>query len=80
MDENSRQAHLEWEAEINQTSELDERYIAYVNAYIDSEEGSMRDMLTFDDFSRQEYDKTLLEIHADDALDDEDDEYPFNDE
>src|SRR3990167_7038596 len=80
FDENSRQAFEEWEGDNNSTGELDEKYISYVNRYIDSEEGGMRDMLTFEEFSRQEYDKYLLELHSEDDLDDEEDPFPGEDE
>lgn len=75
MDEHSQQAFEDWEADANQTGEIDQKYIAYINSYIDNEE-SMRDMLTFDEFSRHEYAASLLEIHEDDELDEEDDEFP----
>ncbi len=69
----------EWEADANAYGDLDADYQRYMSEFMD-EEGSMREMLTFEEFARREYDKFLLEMHQDDALDDEEDPFPGEDE
>lgn len=80
MDENSKQALEEWKADTNAWGDLDRDYFNYVGDYIENEAGSAEDMLTFDAFCEQEYQKFLLEVHQDDALDDEDEPFPGSDD
>lgn len=75
-----KQSFEDWKEEVNSWGDLDQDYFNYVGAYIENEEGSAEDMLTFDEFAQREYDKFLLEVHKEDELDDPEDPFPGEDE